>query len=269
MPSAHKGAISFGLVHIPIQLQVAVREHDLSFNQLCKKTGERIRYKKYCPSCNKEIKQEEIVKGYEYEKDKYVIITAEDLEKIQTEKDKTIQILKFVKEAEVDPVYFEKNYYAQPDKQGQKAFDLLREAMLATKKAAVARTVLGTKEALLLIRATEDGMRVTSLYFEDEIVTAPAKTASKLTKAEVTMAKQLIDQLSGPFDIADYQDEYQERLRSLIERKIHGQEIVKVKEKQSVQAVDLMEVLSQSLKQNTAGAAKAKTARKRTGKSLS
>ena len=80
MPSAHKGAISFGLVHIPIQLQVAVREHDLSFNQLCKKTGERIRYKKYCPSCNKEIKQEEIVKGYEYEKDKYVIITAEDFE---------------------------------------------------------------------------------------------------------------------------------------------------------------------------------------------
>ena len=169
----------------------------------------------------------------------------------------------------MDPIYFEKNYYAQPDKQGQKAFDLLREAMLATKKAAVARTVLGTKEALLLIRATEDGMRVTSLYFEDEIVTAPAKTASKLTKAEVTMAKQLIDQLSGPFDIADYQDEYQERLRSLIERKIHGQEIVKVKEKQSVQAVDLMEALSQSLKQNTAGAAKAKTARKRTGKSLS
>lgn len=103
MPSAHKGAISFGLVHIPIQLQVAVREHDLSFNQLCKKTGERIRYKKFCPSCNKEIKQDEIVKGYEYEKDKYVIISGEDLEKIQTEKDKTIQILKFVKEAEVDP----------------------------------------------------------------------------------------------------------------------------------------------------------------------
>ena len=101
------------------------------------------------------------------------------------------------------------------------------------------RQVLGTKEALLLIRAVEDGMRVTSLYFEDEIVTAPAKTASKLTKAEVTMAKQLIDQLSGPFDIADYHDEYQERLRNLIERKIHGQEIVKVKEKQSVQAVDV------------------------------
>ena len=112
-------------------------------------------------------------------------------------------------------------------------------------------------------------MRVTSLYFEDEIVTAPAKTASKLTKAEVTMAKQLIDQLSGPFDIADYHDEYQERLRNLIERKIHSQEIVKVKEKQSVQAVDLMEALSQSLKQTTAGAAKARTTRKRTGKSLS
>ena len=210
-----------------------------------------------------------ITPPYEYEKDKYVIISGEDLEKIQTEKDKTIQILKFVKEAEVDPIYFEKNYYAQPDKQGQKAFDLLREAMLATKKAAVARTVLGTKEALLLIRAVEDGMRVTSLYFEDEIVTAPAKTASKLTKAEVAMAKQLIDQLSGPFDIADYHDEYQERLRNLIERKIHGQEIVKVKEKQSVQAVDLMEALSQSLKQTTAGAAKARTTRKRTGKSLS
>lgn len=112
-------------------------------------------------------------------------------------------------------------------------------------------------------------MRVTSLYFEDEIVTAPAKTASKLAKSEVTMAKQLIDQLSGPFDIADYHDEYQERLRNLIERKIHGQEIVKVKEKQSVQAVDLMEALSQSLKQTTAGTAKVRTTRKRTGKSLS
>ena len=145
----------------------------------------------------------------------------------------------------------------------------MREAMLATKKAAVARTVLGSKEALLLIRAVEGGMRVTSLYFEDEIVTAPTKTTSKLTKAEVTMAKQLIDQLSGSFDIADYHDEYQERLRSLIERKIQGQEIVKVKEKQSIQAVDLMEALSQSLKQTTAGAAKVRTTRKRTGKSLS
>lgn len=268
MPSAHKGAISFGLVHIPVQLQTAVRNHDLSFNQLCKKTGERIRYKKYCPSCKQEIKQEDIVKGYEYEKDKYVIIAAEDLEKIQTEKDKTIQILKFVKEEEVDPIYFEKNYYAQPDKQGQKAFDLLREAMLASKKAAVAKTVLGSREALLLIRAVPDGMRVTSLYFSDEIVTAPAKTVSKLAKAEVTMAKQLIEQLSGPFDIGEYQDEYQERLRNLIERKIHGQEIVKVKEKKAAQAVDLMEALSQSLKQ--AAPAKAKTSRpRRTGKSLS
>lgn len=267
MPSIHKGAISFGLVHIPIQLYVAVREHDLSFNQLCKKSGERIRYKKYCPTCNKEIKSDDIVKAYEYEKDQYIIITPEDLEKIKTEQDKTIQILQFVKESEVDSIYFEKNYYAQPDKQGQKAFDLLREAMISTKRAAIAKTVLGSREALLLLQAVEEGLRVTSLYFSDEVCTPPLKTKSKLTKEELTMAKQLVEQLSGPFISENYHDEYQAKLRNLIERKIHGKEIVKKKEPKTAQAANLMDALSQSLKLVHV---KSKTTKsKRTGKSLS
>ena len=126
MGISHKGAISLGLLYIPVGLYTTTRNNDVRFNQLCKDTKERVKYKKYCPSCNKEVKSDGIIKGYEYETDKYVVMTEEDLEKIKTKKDKTIHIIQFVDLPEIDQIYYEKNYYAIPDAGAEKAFELLR-----------------------------------------------------------------------------------------------------------------------------------------------
>ena len=129
MAVAHKGAISFGLVHIPIQLYRTTQDTAISFNQLCKDTHERVKYKKYCPNCDKELKSEDIVKGYQYEKDKYVIMTNDEIEKLKVEKDRTIQIQHFTSLANINDLYYEKNYYAVPEKHAEKAYELLRKAM--------------------------------------------------------------------------------------------------------------------------------------------
>ena len=158
MGVSHKGAISLGLLYIPVGLYTTTRDNDIRFNQLCKDTKERVRYKKYCPSCNKEVKSDEIIKGYEYESGKYVIMTQEELEKIKTKKDKTIHIIQFVNLPEIDQIYYEKNYYAIPETGAEKAFELLRTAMLSEDKVALAKTVIGTKENLIVLYPTEEGI---------------------------------------------------------------------------------------------------------------
>lgn len=250
MPAAHKGSISFGLVNIPIQLFRTVQENDISFNQLCKKTHQRIRYKKYCPECDKEIKQEDIVKGYQYDKDKYVIMTQEEIESIKTEQDKTIHILQFTSLSEVDDLYYEKNYYAVPDKGSEKAYELLRSAMYNKKTIAIAKTVLGTKETMMALCPTKEGIRVKTLFYHDEIVDLPKEIVKpKITKQELDMANQLIESMTIPFKIDKYQDEYQVRLKEAIEKKIEGEEVVEGKKgkKKASTSIDLMEALTQSL----------------------
>jgi len=144
---AVKSAISFGLVHIPISLHNATQDNDISFNQLHVKDHSRIRYKKVCGHCGKEVADGDIIKGYEYDKDKYVEISDEDIEKIKTQKDRTIQILHFAQLNQISPVYYEKTYHAVPELGGEKAFELLRSAMMEEQKIAIAKTVLGTKES--------------------------------------------------------------------------------------------------------------------------
>ena len=152
MAYSYKGAITFGLVYIPITLELSVKEHDIGFNMLEKKTKSRVKYKKTCVDCNnKEISNEDIVKGYQYEKGKYVIFTDEDFEKIKTPKDKNITIEIFVNLDEIDPIYFDKAYYVKPIG-ADKAFHVLLKAMESEKKAGIAKTVLGTKETLVLLR---------------------------------------------------------------------------------------------------------------------
>ena len=175
MATAHKGAISFGLVHIPVSLYRTVREHDISFNQLCKKTKQRVHYKKYCGNCEKELKPEDIVKGYQYEKDKYVVMTDEELEKIKTRKDKTIHIIQFAKMSEVNMIYYEKDYYAVPDTGAEKAYELLRQSLLSQKKVAIAKTVMGTNEKLLVLYPTKEGIIVKKLFYHDEIAAITKK----------------------------------------------------------------------------------------------
>lgn len=248
MAYSYKGAITFGLVYIPITLSLSVKEQDIGFNMIEKKTKSRVKYKKTCVDCNdKEVKNEDIVKGYQYEKNKYVIFTNEDFEKIKTPKDKNITIEQFVNLEEVDPIYFDKAYYVKPTG-ADKAFQVLLKAMEQEKKAGIAKTVLGTKETLILIRAKNDSMFVNTLYFHAEIQKTPELTNSKTSKKEVDLAKTLINQMTSKFEPQKYKDEYLERLKKAIKRKIAGNEIVESKqEKAPVKIINLMEALQKSL----------------------
>ena len=173
MAVAHKGAISFGLVHIPVDLYTATQDVGIRFNQLHNKCKSRIRYKKVCPVCNiSDLKPEDIVKGYEYEKDKYVIMESEDFENIKTEKDKTITILHFADLKEIDPIFYEKTYYVAPNG-SDKAYVLLKTALESEQKVAIGRTVLGTKETMVTIRPAKEGLVIETMYFLEEIKAIP------------------------------------------------------------------------------------------------
>ena len=248
MAYSYKGAITFGLVYIPITLSLSIKEHDIGFNMLEKKTKSRVKYKKTCVDCNdKEVKNEDIVKGYQYDKDKYVVFTNEDFEKIKTPKDKNITIEQFVNLDEIDPVYFDKAYYVKPFG-ADKAFHVLLKAMETEKKAGIAKTVLGTKETLILLRVRDGVMLVNTLYFEAEVQKTPEISKQKISKQELDLAKNLINQMSGKFEPAKYKDEYFIRLQKAIKRKIAGNEIVESKdEKQPVKIINLMEALQKSL----------------------
>mgnify|MGYP005759936429 FL=1 len=248
MAVAHKGSISMGLVLIPVGLYKTTVDNDIHFNQLCRESKQRIQYKKYCRHCDTEVTSDDIIKGYEYEKGKYVVMTNEELEKLKTKKDKTIHILQFAKISEVNMIYFEKDYYAVPDSGAEKAYELLRQSLLAEKKVAIAKTVMGTNEKLLVLYPTKNGIIVKTLFYEDEIASMPKSVPKmKLDENELNMAKLLIQNMTKPFEAAAYRDEYQARLREAIMKKIQGQEIVAVDSGEPSNVIDLMEALQKSL----------------------
>lgn len=250
MAVAHKGSISMGLVLIPVGLYKTTVDNDIHFNQLEKESKARIQYKKYCSHCGKEVKNEDIIRGYEYEKDKYVVMTDDELEKIKTRKDKTIHILQFAKMSEVDMIYYEKDYYAIPETDAEKAFELLRQALLSEKKVAIAKTVMGTNEKLLVLYPLKDGLIVKTLYYEDEIAAVPKQVPKiKLEEKELEMARMLINNMTEKFDASAYRDEYQARLKDAIMKKIQGQEIVTADTGSPDNVIDLMEALQKSLEQ--------------------
>lgn len=242
-----KSAISFGMIYIPISLQKTNRDTSISFNQLSKETNERIKYVKTCPNCTKELKSDEIIKGYEFEKGRYVTFEKDELERIKSKKDKTIHILHFAKMSDIDQIYFEKDYYAVPQVGGEKAFELFRQAMFTKKVIAIAKTVMGTKEELVALYPTKEGIVTKILFYQEEINPYPAYNRSQADKTELQMAKSLIDNMMKPFDPSKYRDEYQAKLRDAIQAKIEGQSIVNVDNEQPQTAVDLMDALSQTL----------------------
>lgn len=249
MAVAHKGAISFGMVHIPVQMYKTTQSTDISFNQLCKDTLERVHYKKYCANCKKELKTNDIVKGYQYEKDKYIIISDDEIEELKVEKDRTIHILHFARLDEIDDIYYEKNYYAIPEKYAEKAYALLCDAMHKLKVVAIAKTVIGTKETLLALCPQKEGLLVKTLFYEEEIIEIPKKiTHPKIDKKEMKMAETLIETMSQKFDISLYQDSFQEKLKEVIEAKIAGNKTIQVDAPiASDTPLDLMEALKASI----------------------
>lgn len=248
MSVAHKSAISVGLLYIPVGLYKTTRDTSISFNQLCKDSHERVRYKKYCPSCDKEIKNEDIIKGFEYEKGRYVTFTSDELEKIKSKKDKTIHIEHFAKMSEIDSLYFQKNYYLVPDAGADKAYELLRQALLSKKEVAIAKTVIGTNEELVVLYPTKECLVAKVLYYQEEIQEIPkSQIKVDISKSELDMAKSLIDTMTKKFDIAAYHDEYQEKLRKAITTKINGNEIVASDTSTPNNIIDLMEALQKSV----------------------
>jgi DNA end-binding protein Ku len=268
--SIWSGAISFGLVNVPVKLYSAVSRKTVRFHQLNSKTGHRIAQKRVDSVTNEDVPYEDIVKGYELTKDRYVIITPEELDALDPEKTRTIDIEDFVDLADIDPIHYDHPYYLVPDKGAAKAYGLLLQAMEESEKVAVARVVIRSKEQLVAIRPAPGGvLAMETMIFADEVVDPedieelPEAKELKVSDREVKMAQQLIDSLSSDFEPEKYRDEYREKVLELIERKASGEEIAVQPEAPEPKKVpDLMAALEASLaavKGESAGDGKAES----------
>jgi len=248
MAVSHRTVISFGLVAIPISMYTATQDNDIHFNQLHKEDQSRIRYKKTCAHCGKELKSEDIVKGYEYDKDRYIVVTDEEIEKIKTKKEKSIQILHFAQLNQISPVYYDKTYQAIPDSGGERAFELLRSALMKEQKIAIGKTVIGTRDTLMAIIPRENGMLISTMFYQDDIKELQQSySVPEPTEQELKMAQILINSMDTPFDPSQYKDEYQSKLKELIETKIAGKEVVAAKPEQAGNVINLMDALKASI----------------------
>ena len=252
--SIWSGAISFGLVNVPVKLYSAVSRKTVRFNQLNSETGNRIAQRRVDPETGEEVSYDQIVKGFELTKDRYVVITPDELDALEPERTRTIQIEDFVDLPEIDPIYYDHPYYLVPDKGAAKAYGLLLNAMEASDKVAIARVVIRSKEALVAIRPAGDLLMMETMIFHDEVVPheelddLPDSKELKVSDREVKMAQQLIDSLSGEFEPEKYRDEYRDKVLDLIERKASGEEIVVQAEAPAPAKVpDLMAALEASL----------------------
>jgi len=247
------GAISFGLVNVPVKLYAATSPKAVRFHQLSSKTGGRIRQKRVDSTTGDEVPFEEIVKGYEITPDRYVVITPEELETLDPKATKTIDVEDFVDLVEIDPIYFDHSYYVAPAPGGAKAYRLLLEAMREAGKVALCRIVLRSKQHLCALRPTGDVLTLSTMLFGDEVL-APDRldeldsvAETEASERELAMARQLIDSLSSDFEPSKYRDEYRDRVLALIERKAGGEEITAQPAEEPQPAPDLMAALEASL----------------------
>jgi DNA end-binding protein Ku len=255
MPRAiWSGAISFGLVNVPVKLYSAVSRRSVRFHQLHEETGVRIQQKRVDPSTGDEVPYERIVKGYEIGPDRYVVITPDELDSLDPAKTRTIDIEDFVDLEQIDPIYFDHPYYLVPGPGAAKAYALLHAAMEQAGRVAIARVVIRSKESLVAIRPSGRVLTMETMLFEDEVVSPdaldelPEGKDTKATKRELAMAEQLIDSLSGDFDPGKYRDTYRDRVLEMIERKAEGEEIaVQPPAEEPKKVPDLMSALEASL----------------------
>jgi DNA end-binding protein Ku len=250
--SIGSGAISFGLVSIPVKLYVATSSQAPSFHLLHAKCGNRIRQQRVCPVDNEVVEREQLVKGYEFAKDQYVRINDDELKALEGEASEAIEISEFVPLAKVDPIYFERSYYLGPDKGGEKAYRLLTDTMTQVGKVALAKFVMRGKENLVIVRAAQKGLMMHTMYFANEVRSfdeIPKGESAKITGAETSLAIRLIDELSNEeFEPEKYHDEYSERVMNLVNSKAEGKEITLAQPvAQRGQVIDLMAALKESL----------------------
>lgn len=270
MHTMWKGSISFGLVNIPIKLHVATENKDIKLRQLHKECNTPINYKKVCPVCEKEVEQENIVKAYEYAKNKFIELDKEELEALRKEsEDKAVEIIDFVKLEDIDPIYFERSYFMSPGDGGSKAYSLLREALAESGKIGVAKIIIRSKEQLAIIRVYEKALLMETIHFPDEVrsfeevPSIPEETA--VSKKELDTALLLIEQLTTTFEPEKYDDEYRTALMELIETKKKGEKTVTAPEKQPTASnvTDLMAALQASIDKTRKKPAKKAATRRR------
>ena len=265
MRSLWKGAISFGLITIPVKLYSAVQEKGLKFHLLHDEDHGRIKYQRTCSKCGIEVGWGDIVKGYEYSKDHYVTFSDDELAALDVDSIRAIDVVSFVPLTDIDPIYFNKSYYVAPEEAGLKAYRLLAMALAAEGQVGVAKVALREKEHLATVRLKDDVFVLETMYWPDEIRVPEFEELSKSTNvrdAELKMARQLIQQLSSEFKPGDFQDDYRQQLEKLVDQKVEGEEItVTEAPEEPPRVVDLMEALKASVaeakqkKESTAGLA--------------
>jgi len=249
-----KGSISFGLVNIPIKMFTATEDKDIKFRYLHKECHTPLKYQKICPTCNKEVSENEIVRGYEYETGHFIILDEKEISALKTEMDnRAIEILDFVNLAEIDPIYFDKSYYLSPQDNGNKAYTLLRQAMNDTGKIAIAKMTIRNKQTLAAIRVYQNVLVLETLFYPDEVRPLnliPGLPENNLAnEKELDIAKKLIENLTAPFEPEKYKNDYREALQRIIDQKIQGKEIEIAPETPQRNVIDLMEALQASFKQ--------------------
>jgi DNA end-binding protein Ku len=245
-----KGAISFGLVTIPVSVYPATEEKTLRFNQLHDEDGGRIRYKRVCEKDGEEVSFEHIVKGYEVEKDRYVVLTDEDFDAVPVASSRAIDIVQFVEFDEIDPVMFKKSYYLVPEETGAKAYSLLREAMKEDDRVGIAKVSFRDKEHIAALRFKDDAFVLETMFWPDEIREADfggVDVDQDVRDNELTMARQLIDSLTSEWNPDEFSDAYRDALLQIVEAKLNGQEIEVVEAEPAAKVVDLMEALKASV----------------------
>jgi DNA end-binding protein Ku len=254
--SVWKGHLTFGLISIPVRMFTAARGERISFNQLHSVCHSRVKQPLFCPTCNRNVERSEIVKGYEYEKDQYVLFSEDELDKIEPPSAHVMEILEFVKLDEVDPLYLDASYYIAPEEGGVKAYQLLMQAMRESGYGAIAKLTMHQREHIVVIRPRDKGMTLHTMFYSNEIRAAESIPTDKveLKDQEKKLANQLISSLAVPFEPQKYRDTYQDNVRAMIEAKLKGQEVTEVTQPHMAPVIDLMEALKKSLAEKQAPA---------------
>jgi DNA end-binding protein Ku len=261
--SVWKGFLSFGLLSIPVRLFSAARGERISLNQIHSVCNSRIRMPLYCPTCDKKVERSEIVKGYEYDKDQYVLFTEEELDNIEPDSSRTMEIVEFVKLAEIDPLYFDSSYYVTPEPEGKKAYHLLQKALEESGYSAIAKLTMHQREHTVIIRPHKNGriagMTLHTMFYQSEVREVAEygqDEGIEVRDAEKKLAVQLIENLAAKFEPEKYRDDYQESMRALIAAKQQGKEMAPVTHATRAPVIDLMAALKQSLEKKPASPAK-------------
>ncbi|HEU5452346.1 MAG TPA: Ku protein [Terriglobales bacterium] len=245
-----KGHLTFGLVSLPVKLFSAARSETVSFNQLHASDHSRVKQVLFCQAEDKPVERKDLVKGYEYEKDKYVVVDEDDIKKAVPASSRTMEILEFVKSDEVDPVYYESSYYMAPDEAGEKPYALLFEALRRSGHVGLAKVTMHNREHIVILRPGRRGILLHTMYYEDEVrkVEEFRTDTSMVKDKELELAMTLVNSLQAEFEPAKFKDAYRENLMAVIQAKIQGKEIVETPQAQQLApVVDIMEALKASL----------------------